>query len=102
MAGETRHEPHPAAIPAAAVISSASVAARGENFHRAAWRQLPPLPGDGGEGKTPVRPLPPPEPQVRIGTIEVVVVTPAPAERPPRSEERFRPDLSSRHYLRNF
>jgi len=44
----------------------------------------------------------PPEPQVRIGTIEVVVVAPTPAERPPRSEERTRPDLASRNYLRNF
>lgn len=101
FADKTRHEPLPDAIPAAAAVSSAPVPANGENFHRAAERQLPPLPRNGDEGKTPVNPLPPPEPQVRIGTIEVVVVAPVPVERSSRSEERSRPDLASRHYLRN-
>uniref|UniRef100_A0A831UF74 Uncharacterized protein n=1 Tax=Geobacter metallireducens TaxID=28232 RepID=A0A831UF74_GEOME len=96
-----RHDPLHAPIPLAAV-SSPSVSSRVENFQRVAERQLPPLPREGDEGKTPVRSIPPPEPQVRIGTIEVVVVTPAPAERTPRSGERMSPDLASRHYLRNF
>lgn len=87
FAGETRHEPLPATIPAAATRSPVSE----PPGHRATERQLPPA-----------RPLSPPEPQVRIGTIEVVVVAPAPTERPSRSEERSRPDLASRHYLRNF
>lgn len=98
FASETDHESLPGPIPAAATRSPVSE----PPGHRANERQLPPLPRDGGEGKIPVRPLPPPEPQVRIGTIEVVVVAPAPTERPSRSEERSRPDLSSRHYLRNF
>lgn len=98
FASETDHESLPATIPAAATRSPVSE----PPGHRANERQLPPLPRDGGEGKIPVRPLPPPEPQVRIGTIEVVVVAPAPTERPSRSEERSRPDLASRHYLRNF
>ncbi len=98
FAAETDHESLPGPIPAAATRSPFSE----PPDHRASERQLPPLPRDGGEGRTPVRPLPPPEPQVRIGTIEVVVVAPAPVERSPRSEERTRPDLASRHYLRNF
>jgi len=98
FAAETDHESLPGPIPAAATRSLFSE----PPAHQANERQLPPLPRDGGEGKTPARPLPPPEPQVRIGTIEVVVVVPATAERSPRSEERTRPDLASRNYLRNF
>ncbi|SEM05770.1 hypothetical protein SAMN04489760_103109 [Syntrophus gentianae] len=71
-----------------------------ERFHRATGRPLPPIP-KGNEETGSGRSLPPPEPKVRIGTIEVVVVVPAPADRSPRSEERSRPDLASRHYLRN-
>lgn len=41
------------------------------------------------------------EPRARIGTIEVVVVAPTPAERPGRGADRPRADLASRHYLRN-
>jgi len=99
---EKRHEPLPDVIPAAVAVSSVPVPTKGENSCRATDRQLPPLPRDGDEGKRPVSTFSPPEPQVTIGTIEVVVVAPAPVERPPRSEERFRPDLASRHYLRNF
>lgn len=42
------------------------------------------------------------EPQVQIGTIEVVVLTQASPERRARSEARVLPDPASRHYLRNF
>jgi len=97
IADGTRHEPLPDVIPAAATISS-SPALPG---HGATERQLPAFSRGESERSGPSRPLPPPEPQVRIGTIEVVVVAPAPVERSPRSEERSRPDLASRHYLRN-
>ena len=100
-ADDVRHEPLPDVMPAVATVSSAPVPAGGERFHRATQRPLPALPR-GGDAREQGRSLPPPEPRVRIGTIEVVVVTPAPAERSPRSEERSRPDLASRHYLRNF
>lgn len=43
-----------------------------------------------------------PEPRVRIGTIEVVVVSPATAETGSSRGERSRPDPASRNYLRNF
>ena len=100
---ETRNEPLPEQIAAAVTLSPAPVPAIEDRFNgRATERQLPPLPKGSEEPSNPSRSFPSPEPQVRIGTIEVVVVTPAPAERPPRSEERSRPDLSSRHYLRNF
>lgn len=86
---ETREETHLAppsrAVPASVTLHQPPVPAVGEQFQ-------PP----------PERRPAPPEPQVRIGTIEVVVVAPAPSERPSRSEERTRPDLASRHYLRNF
>ncbi len=86
---ESLEETNPAsssgAVPASVTLRQPPVPAVGEQFPRHSER-----------------PVAPPEPQVRIGTIEVVVVAPAPAERPSRSEERSRPDLSSRHYLRNF
>ncbi|ABB31369.1 hypothetical protein GeomeDRAFT_2015 [Geobacter metallireducens RCH3] len=82
---ETNPAPSSGALPATVTLRQPPVTAVGEQFPRHSERQVAP-----------------PEPQVRIGTIEVVVVTPAPAERPSRSEERSRPDLSSRHYLRNF
>lgn len=86
---ETREETHPTppfgAVPVSVTLRQPPVPAVGEQFQ-------PP----------PERRSAPPEPQVRIGTIEVVVVAPAPSERPSRSEERTRPDLASRHYLRNF
>lgn len=86
---ETRKETHPTppsgAVPASVTLRQPPVHAVGEQF--------PP---------PPERRTVPPELQVRIGTIEVVVVAPALAERPSRSEERTRPDLASRHYLRNF
>lgn len=82
---ETHTDPPSGAVPASVTLRQPPVPAIGEPFQRPAERRMAP-----------------PEPQVRIGTIEVVVVAPAPAERPPRSEERTRPDLASRHYLRNF
>lgn len=83
-------------------LSPPRIPAREERFPRATERQLPALPKGGDEGKTPDRPTAPPEPRVRIGSIEVVVVAPAPGERLSRSEQTSRPDLASRHYLRNF
>ncbi len=44
----------------------------------------------------------PQEPRVRIGAIEVVVVSPAPVQPEPSRGERSRPDPASRNYLRNF
>ena len=82
---ETHYAPPSGAVPASVTLRQPPVPAVGEQFQ-------PP----------PERRTAPPEPQVRIGTIEVVVVAPAPSERPSRSEERTRPDLVSRHYLRNF
>ncbi|WP_306533334.1 hypothetical protein [Geobacter sp.] len=82
---ETHPDPPSGAVPASVTLRQPPAPAIGEQFHR-----------------PPERRMAPPEPQVRIGTIEVVVVAPAPVERSPRSEERTRPDLASRHYLRNF
>mgnify|MGYP000844243756 CR=1 FL=1 len=99
-ADTVQEELHHGGMPAAAPSStpdSKSV----ERFQRPSVRPLPPIPKDSEE-KGSGRSLPPPEPQVRIGAIEVVVVVPAPADRLPRSGERSRPDLASRHYLRNF
>jgi hypothetical protein len=100
FADETRHEPLHGVKPATA-LSSPPASEGAERFHRATRRPLPAIPKENdkqGSGRS----LPPPEPQVRIGTIEVVVVAPEPADRSHRSEERSRPDLASRHYLRNF
>lgn len=99
-AGTARQEPHHGGMPAA-VRSSPPASEGAERFHRPSGRPLPPIPKDNEE-KGSGRSLPPSEPQVRIGVIEVVVVVPAPADRSPRSGERSRPDLASRHYLRNF
>ncbi len=82
---ETNPAPSSGAVPASVTLHQPPVPAVSEQLPRPAERRTAP-----------------PEPQVRIGTIEVVVVAPAPAERPSRSEERSRPDLASRHYLRNF
>ncbi len=54
--------------------------------------------GENKAGKAPW----PQEPRVSIGAIEVVVVSPAPAQPEPSRGERFRPDPTSRNYLRNF
>jgi len=99
-ADEVRREPLHGVMPATA-LSAPQASGGAERFHRAAGRPLPTLP-KGKEEKGSGRSLPPTEPQVRIGVIEVVVVVPAPADRSPRSGERSRPDLASRHYLRNF
>jgi hypothetical protein len=99
---EPGHEPLPHRIPVTTPLSPPRIPAREERFHGAAERQLPALP-EGGDGRGNTgRPTAPPEPRVRIGSIEVVVVAPAPGERPSRGEQNSRPDLASRHYLRNF
>ncbi len=45
--------------------------------------------------------IPATEPRVRIGTIEVVVLSPAPAERTSRRHDTPMADIASRKYLRN-
>jgi hypothetical protein len=99
---QTHQEPFAEAMPTVNPIDPAGVLVAGERFRKTPERDLSPFQRRGDEKGIPGRSLPAPEPQVRIGTIEVVVVVPAPTERSPRGEERSRPDLASRHYLRNF
>jgi hypothetical protein len=99
--GQARQEALAGALPAADHMDAGEVLVTAERFRKAPERDLPPFQRRDDHKGMPAPPLPHPEPQVRIGTIEVVVVAP-PAERPSRSEERTRPDLASRHYLRNF
>jgi len=99
LAEEMRPAPPAAPLP---VSAPAHLPGSEERSPRSPKRERAPFPRGGEENGTPSRSLPPREPQVRIGTIEVVVLAPAPAEHPPRSEERSRTELASRHYLRNF
>lgn len=99
---EMGSDPLPGATQVTTPLSRSRIPAREERFPRATEQQLPALPQGGEERGTPGCSLSPPEPRVRIGSIEVVVVAPAPGERLSRSEQTSRPDLASRHYLRNF
>lgn len=102
LVGLSRQEVLAGAMSAVNQPDPAGVLLAAERFRKAPERDLPPFQRRDDQKGMPVPPLPHYEPRVSIGTIEVVVVAPAPAERPSRSEERSRPDLASRHYLRNF